>query len=260
VWDVRSSKLRMPPIRHRGQPVLDAAISPDGALVATCAEKDPIVCVWEIPSGRERWAVRCRHEVRSLQFDPMGRFLVTCGEETTVWTVRTGTARAVLPGTRTAWSGRTAAISADGSRLAVLTDSIFEVYELPSLRKIADNKANPLHLDEVMHSITISGDGSRVATASTAGGAVWDASTGLRIMKPVDLSPLVPASFNRAGTRVVLWDLDHPAVIVVPTGERLPLPRYSDSQTACFSPDGKMVAVAGFDPHRGSFTALVPVR
>lgn len=240
-WDGRTGRPMMPPIHHGDQPTSWAAISPDGKLVATCFEQDRRVRVWDVPTGRERIVLDHKHRVGTVQFDPTGRTLVTMGAENTVWDVHSWHIQRRYPGTVA--SGPPApAFSPDGKRMVISTDTTFEVYDFASGRKVCDNGAHFLHIDDYMSTVAISPNCQFVATTSTDAGAVWDASTGEPVLTGLEAYFGVPA-FSPDGKWVIFNSPVDKVIWNVRTRQRVGLDRDLSPEAACFSPDGKTLAV-----------------
>jgi len=78
---------------------LDAAFSPDGALLAVSTENG--VRVWDVESGEERYTIRAVQNAAAnvLTFSPDGALLVGCGGQPLigVWGAQTGAQLGLLP-------------------------------------------------------------------------------------------------------------------------------------------------------------------
>jgi hypothetical protein len=167
----------------------------------------------------------------------------------TLWDVATWRRRAELPGK----SGNHgdppgAAFSADGTRLALVTDIIFEVYDVATARKVCDNEPHFLHLDMFMSNVSISADGRRVGTASTAGGAVWDGTTGLPLRRGEEGPFTVAPALSPDGSRALFESVYTEAVVDLATGKRTELPDRDQLKppVAAFSPTGNELAVGTY--------------
>jgi DNA-binding beta-propeller fold protein YncE len=243
VWEARTGKRLVGPIRHGDLPVSHAAISPDGTLVATCFEEDSDVRVWDAATGRQRVLLHQGGRVLGVLFDPTGEMLISGGAVDTIWDTKSWRIRDAWVGTTT--HGPLPAVAAARKLVAIPVDWSFAVYDLVGGKKVADNERHFLHLDEFMRGVAISPDGRYVATTSTAGGAVWDGATGEPLFRVPDAFHGTPV-FSPDGRHVV-FDTEKPVVWSVPAGARtiLEAPRLN-SGAACFSPDGKVLAVGTF--------------
>ncbi|MFN3373436.1 MAG: protein kinase family protein, partial [Chloroflexus sp.] len=103
---------------HTGD-VSALAFSPDGAILASGAQDDPVVRLWDVRNGRELAQLRGHEDwIRSLVFSPDGRLLASGSADRTVriWDVASRQAVVVLRG-HTDLLGNVA-FSPDGQRLA----------------------------------------------------------------------------------------------------------------------------------------------
>ncbi|HKB05816.1 MAG TPA: protein kinase [Gemmataceae bacterium] len=264
------------PLRHE-RPVLDAAFSPDGHLLATCTQGG-VVRIWREETGREiqKWQVIQKwqaHEgdapnATTVRFSPDGRLLATGGWDKTVkvWEVEK-----VLRGeverplhrwehtTPRVWS---VAFSPDGRRLASAGGKEVErtgevnVRDVDSGEKVFPTKG----FDTGVRSVQFSPDGRRLATACGEFVQVWDAQTGEEQVLPFPCrdpgGSLEEVVFSPDGRRlaavggflklhpgrdVKVWDAT--------TGEevfRLP-GHVGGLRCVAFSPDGRRLVSAGLD-------------
>jgi len=207
VWSIASGEAVSPVLRHEG-PVRTISFSPDGSRVVTASE-DRTVRVWEVSGGRQVLALRHEGVVTHAEYGPDGRRVLSASRD----------------GTASVWD------SATGDRLAVVR-----------------------HAASVNHAC-FSPDGRTFLTASDDETArIWDTETGRPLAGPLrhrEGGPLAMGAFSRDGRMVVttggtreaqLWD----AVTGGPLTAPLPN-RYNSSSFASFSPDDRLVAVAGAD-------------
>jgi WD40 repeat protein len=249
VWDARTGKLVLGPIRHGGRPLSYAALRPDGSIIATCLNEDPAIRLWDAATGKPRGAWTNRANVVSVQFDKTGSTAVAQSEHgIALWDFESGRLRQELRGLPEGVLSRPPSISADGKRLAVAGSYEAAVYDLVTGEQVATIRPT-LRLDEHLSGVGISPDGTRIATSSTATtveeGAVWDVATGksrFTVPNAFDGDP----AFSPDGTKVVfevfksagLWDVT----------SRCPfdLSKDFDFSLAAFSPDGKRVVIHSF--------------
>jgi WD40 repeat protein/serine/threonine protein kinase len=163
LWDASSGKL----IRTFGEPspvgMQDAAISPDGRVVAGLSWF-AMLRVWDV-SGQELFRVQASlGEGRSLAFSPDGTMLATSGGDGAVlWSIPSGKRIASLPG---AGSTGVVAFSPDGKLVATGGDD--------GAARIWDVGTGRLALTLTGHTDAISGvafspDGTRLATVGQDG-------------------------------------------------------------------------------------------
>lgn len=169
------------------------AFSPDGSLVASCAE-DGTARIWEVASGNE---VRSLHHepksiVRFVRFSPDGRFAATCGADATVrlWNLAIGqeTFRGVhrekVNFVEFDRSGQYLASGGD--------DQTARVWDLVNGEEIAR-----FPHDEYVQSAQFSADGNYLATMSAYGsrrvGKLW-------LWNPAELARQVQSRLTRTLT------------------------------------------------------------
>ncbi|WP_322493626.1 serine/threonine protein kinase [Chloroflexus sp.] len=170
---------------HTGD-VSALAFSPDGAILASGAQDDPVVRLWDIRNGRELAQLRGHEDwIRSLAFSPDGRLLASGSADRTVriWDVTSGQTLVVLRG-HTDLLGNVA-FSPDGQRLASASrDGTARLWDVSSGRQIdafrfnapVDPQSNtPFWLT----GIAFSPDGRQLAVGSINGNVyLLDAATG----------------------------------------------------------------------------------
>lgn len=210
--------------------------------------------VWDV-AGRQPLAGPLEHAepIRTLQFSPDGRQLLTASEDGTaaIWDVKKGERVLILPPPSLQPSLKdlrsddvfVAQFSPDGGR--VLTTS-------RSGKARVWNATNASLITEFTHSHWVvhgefSRDGKRVVTTSfdrTA--AVWDAATGALVGALLTHdNDVVMARFSADGRHVVTASTDWTAQVWdVETGRPVSDPLRHDGpvRTVCFSPDGGQVA------------------
>ena len=118
VWELGGGQ-SIATLAHGG-PLATAAISADGALVATAGERR--VVLWDSASGQRRYALEHPFEISTVVIDPTGERLVARDRtgEAWLWSTRTGTVIGRYVATDVFF--RDAVFSPDGSMLATCTN------------------------------------------------------------------------------------------------------------------------------------------
>jgi WD40 repeat protein len=230
---------------------MTAAISPDGARIATSSFWDNTARVWDARSGTELLALRGHADlVKSASFSPDGTRVVTASWDKTarVWNARSGTELRDFCGH--AGPVTAASFSPDGSRL--VTASSDQTARVWDARSGAELLALHGHAGPVT-AASFSPDGARLATASQDNTArVWDARSGAELLALRGHTHWVySASFSPDGSRLVtaageqarVWDARSGAPL-------LTLPGHGYLQGASFSPDGSRLVTAAGDQAR----------
>ena len=76
--------------RHHGNGARAVAVSPDGKLIASCGETDPVF-LFDAESGKYlRWFDGPKTPPRAVAFSRCGKRLLAGGEDVRLWDVETG--------------------------------------------------------------------------------------------------------------------------------------------------------------------------
>jgi WD40 repeat protein/serine/threonine protein kinase len=249
IWDSRHGQLLAALERGLDRPVLAAAFSADGKLLATAGE-DTLPRLWNWNKGSGVAVLRGHtHWVTSLAFAPRGGLVATGSADGSVrlWDADTGRQAATLPGHA---SGVNAvAFSPDGELLA----SAGGDHEIHLWKISAQQEAQRItgHTGPVL-SVVFSADGKQLASAGADRTVrIWQTDNGVEVAVLHGHTHAVTsvaftadgkslASAGRDGA-VRLWDILTGAPRAVFHG-------HADAVTAlAFSPDGKMLASASMD-------------
>ena len=249
IWDARRGQLLAALERGLDRPVLAAAFSADGKLLAT-AGADTLPRLWNWSKGSSVAVLRGHtHWVTAVAFAPRGGLVATGSADGSVrlWDADTGRQAATLPGH--AGGVNAVAFSPDGELLA----SAGGDHEIHLWKISAQQEAKRItgHTGPVL-SVVFSPDGKQLASAGADRTVrIWQADNGVEVAVlrghthevtsvafTADGKSL--ASAGRDGA-VRLWDLVTGAPRAIFRG-------HADAVTAlAFSPDGKVLASASVD-------------
>ncbi len=235
-------------LRLSGRDVV--AISPDGRLVATVANRDYAVAlrVIDVAEGRERYAIQLDQEITSLKFSPDGTYLAAGlrGGKVMGYQPSTGRKRFELTTENTVCAFD---ITSEGEYLATSSyGGIVEIFKVGTQARLAR-----FSTDGEWQPLALSSDGKHLVTVSDGGGSgsdvrVFDFATQAEVMSfrhedkvgAIALSPDGKTLATSSG-----YNRDHYVrVFDLKTRQRLLNLHQEDAASGlAFSPDGKVLAV-----------------
>jgi WD40 repeat protein/serine/threonine protein kinase len=249
LWDVASQTLVVRYSPHGT--VASAAISPDGALVAT-GSWDHSAKIWDAATGRAIRKLQGGHRghINAVEFSLDGRQLLTAGDDgiARLWNVETGKP------TGTHFLGHSARITAatfsqDGTQVLTASgDTTARIWDPATGREIHRLTG---HQWAVLCG-QFSHDGQRAITGSADNTAkIWDLTTGKEsITLAGHTAAVTSVAFSPDATRVLTGSRDNTAKLWdAQTGKEIvSLPGHTQEVTSvAFSPDGLRVLTASRD-------------
>jgi len=91
IWDIRSGRETLPPLRGHSGSVSSVACAPNGVIIASASENS--ICLWSTATGNKISGLTGHtDQVRAVVFSPNGKLLASCShdETTRLWSVDTG--------------------------------------------------------------------------------------------------------------------------------------------------------------------------
>jgi len=245
LWNARTGDASPYTIAHGGK-IAGAGLSPDGRKVLTLGEKSSAL-IWDASSGRPRFELEHKDEVRDGAFSDDGRYVATGSADRTakIWNAATGDL-SCEPMPHPA-AVRRLAFSADGRRLVTACDRQVRVWSVAG--------GEPAHFvlthDGVVNSVSFSPDGRQIITGSDDQTArIWDALAGEAVHGPLQHSAAVhQAVFSPDGQQILTASGHEVRLWNARTGELLePVFIFNEPVTqALFSPEGDRVAIVCAD-------------
>lgn len=170
LWEIATGKAVGKPFEHGGGPLYDAAVSPDGKLIATCDGKDHHVHLYDAASGALIRKFNHGVPVSYVQFDRPGTTLVTTGSNTCLWTVKTGERRTVIPGS---WHDVVRPALSDNGVIIAVSGGGYRIVEIDTGKEILfDDRL--LRKNCQMYGVAISPDGKKYAASSSLDSSIYN--------------------------------------------------------------------------------------
>ena len=247
LWDVENQQHLKTLEGHEGR-IFSLAFSLDGETLALAAE-DATVKLWEIASGKDLATLRHTDNVKSVAFSPDSEILATVESKSVkLWEVSTKKNIAALEHTNGVYA---VAYSPDGTMLGVASRDGIILWSASTKEKIVT-----LEHEGYTGAVTFSPDSKTLASANTdrSGGTdgtvkLWDVSTRENIAivrghtERITTIALSPDGITLAATlrdwTVRFWGAG--------TEQPVSTVRTIKGWSVAYSPDGKTLALGGFD-------------
>jgi WD40 repeat protein len=247
-WDVDRGEYLVRGLKEADSSIHSAALSPDGALLATGASNG-VLRVRDAATGQEIGRpLTGIVGLDSVAFSPNGRQIMAgYSRGVRIWTVDgRGDALTVVQSIQTN-PIRSAFFTPDGREVVLLEDGAVKLWDIATNSVRAEFQAPQVHV------IVASPDGRRALTSSNGALQIWNVETGQPIGAPIPGDDQ-GAKFSRDGKRLVvrasgrkgegaLWDADTGAAIGGAFGTDY------DIESFELSPDGRTVITSTWETY-----------
>jgi WD40 repeat protein len=256
LWNSETGREIAVMVGHEGS-VLCVAFSRDGRRIAT-GSADQTARIWDAANGQpivvlhghSNWVmqggVQLFGEVRSVEFSPDGRRLLTASLDNTarLWDTQTGQTLFVL---KHGWAVASAAFSPNGQRIVTASwDKTARIWDSESGAQLNVLKGH----EDVVVGAAFNYDGKYVITASSDKTVrVWETETGatFAVLRGHE-NEIVAAGLSPDGTLIVTASTDKTARLwsINQITESLVFKNRYPLNSATFSPDGKRIVAASY--------------
>jgi WD40 repeat protein len=247
IWDAATLQPVVLFNSHANQ-VNAIAFNRDGRLLA-CADSSQTIHVWDFDAKKTVYKLKGPDvEIRALAFSRDGQYLACNGDRMIhLWDPQTGKAYADV-GPRTS-SKMTISIHRDGARL--LTNGGGNAARIWNTAK--NEVATTLESAESIHALAFSPDGKRIAGAVEKRIRIWDTSGKTIAEWDGPEEPITALAFSRDSSTLASASVQGTSVWIWRVADGEPILLIPDALDGCsvqsvdFLPDGKTIAVGGFD-------------
>ncbi|MBI3411083.1 MAG: WD40 repeat domain-containing protein [Planctomycetes bacterium] len=237
VWNLRDNtepltiNLKMGLIQFQ----VDAHISPDAKFIAIRDLWSNSLSFWDTSTGKKAndWKSPEAPAYGVPRFSPDGKTTFIGTDNVVMWDPIEGKATRTLPGGTSA----NLIVSPDGKTAAATAadgyDAVVYLWDLTGGRRSPANDPERGHLDRV-DAVALSKDGRTIATGSSRGVFLWDASTGRSLRKLSELATPDALTFSQDGRFLFVMTGEWIDQFDIASGEKI----------RCFAPEKAQVGLS----------------
>ena len=260
LWRVKDSKELYHMSSQNGDHLIwNADLSSDGTRIATCADGDKSVCVWDATTGKPVLRIDMEHEVQFVMFSPDGERILAFQNGRAAarqWDAKRGVPIGdFLPSNSDRYRNvsRPGCYSSDGRTLVLAVSDRLYVYDAIHNQEIANSADNQLPSHDIFTTVDGSGYGGVIAATSYAyGSRAWESRNCAPLTELVGDAGSVPSAISPDGKIFVTGGPNEAAAGFwdTTTGQRIQgLPHVGWFERACFSPSGILIALSSRSPN-----------